>query len=69
VTSVVVLTTRCSTTYTGTYAQLRKSYRNVVIYNVLLGWWGIPFGLIWTPMTLARNAGALRKLKQLARPP
>lgn len=69
VTSMLVLTTRRSTTYTGTYDQLRKAYRNVLTYNLLLGWWGFPFGLIWTPMSLARNAGAMRKLKRLAGQP
>jgi hypothetical protein len=66
VTSVIILTSRRSVTYTGTYEQLRKAYKSVLVYNLLLGWWGFPFGLIWTPMTLVRNAGALKKLKGLA---
>jgi hypothetical protein len=26
------------------------------LLTALVGWWGIPFGLIWTPMALYKNA-------------
>jgi hypothetical protein len=35
-------------------------------HTLLLGWWGIPFGLIWTPMALARNAKVMRQVRDLA---
>jgi hypothetical protein len=66
VTSVLRFTTRRFTTYTGTYEQLEAAYKKVRVYNLLCGWWGVPFGVIWTPMALARNAAALKKLKALA---
>ena len=36
------------------------------LLSLVLGWWGIPFGLVWTPMALARNAKAMDKLRALA---
>jgi hypothetical protein len=33
-----------------------------IAYSGLLGWWGVPFGLIITPYQLTRNiAGMLRR--------
>jgi hypothetical protein len=66
VSSFVIITQQRHTTYTGTVQQLEASARSVRTHNLILGWWGIPFGLIWTPMALARNAKAMNKLRALA---
>ena len=36
-----------------------------VAFSLVFGWWGFPFGLIWTPMTLVKNARAYRSLRTL----
>lgn len=69
VTSVVFLTHQRRSVYTGTVEQLERTARGVLAHNLLLGWWGIPFGLIWTPMALVRNAKALRQVRSLAATP
>ena len=63
VTSVVILTHRRSRVYTGSVRELQDAYHRVFVHNVLLGWWGIPFGLIWTPLSIARNRKALAALR------
>jgi hypothetical protein len=66
VTSFLVITQRRTAAYSGTLDQLEGIARGVRTHTLLLGWWGIPFGLIWTPMTLAQNARAMRQLRELA---
>ena len=66
VSSYVVVTQRRTAAYSGTLDQLEGIARGVRTHTLLLGWWGIPFGLIWTPMTLAQNARAMRQLRELA---
>ncbi len=66
VTSMIIFTRKATVTFTGTYRDLETSYRNVLVYNLLLGWWGIPFGVIWTPIVLAQNRAAFKKLRELA---
>jgi hypothetical protein len=66
VTSVIIMTQRRSVILTGTFEELEAGYRKVLTHNLLAGWWGFPFGLVWTPMTLHRNARAFRQLRQLA---
>jgi hypothetical protein len=46
--------------------QLEDIARGARTHNLLLGWWGVPFGVIWTPMALTRNARAMRQLRDLA---
>jgi hypothetical protein len=66
VTSFVILSQRRTVTYRGTLDQLEGIARGARTHNLLLGWWGIPAGLIWTPMALNRNAKAMRQLRDLA---
>lgn len=66
VSSFIIMTQRRSATYRGTLDELEGIARSVRNHNLLLGWWGIPAGLIWTPMALARNAKAMRQLRDLA---
>jgi hypothetical protein len=66
VTSVLIVTHRQAQIVTGTREQLEAAYRKALVHNLLLGWWGIPFGLIWTPVALAANAKALRQVRAVA---
>jgi hypothetical protein len=66
VTSFVVVTQRRAATYSGTLDQLESIAHGARTHNLLLGWWGFPFGLIWTPMTLAQNTKAMRQLRDLS---
>jgi hypothetical protein len=66
VTSFVLMTQRRTVIHTGTFEQLQALYNKARTHNLLAGWWGIPFGLIWTPIVLSRNARAFKQLCQLA---
>jgi hypothetical protein len=66
VSSFLIITQRRTATYRGTLDQLEGFARNVRTHNLVLGWWGVPAGLIWTPMALAQNAKAMRQLRDLA---
>jgi hypothetical protein len=67
VSSFLVVTQRRTATYSGTLDQLEGIARGARTHNLLLGWWGIPFGVIWTPIALARNAKAMHQLRDLPR--
>ncbi|MGH3254218.1 MAG: hypothetical protein ACRDOU_02245 [Streptosporangiaceae bacterium] len=69
VSSYLIMTQQRHTVYTGTLEQLEAAARSAQTHNLLLGWWGIPFGLIWTPMALARNAKGMRQVRELAAQP
>ncbi len=66
VTSALVVTFRRGKPKVGSLKELESFYRGVLIYNLLLGWWGFPFGLIWTPVALVRNRKAISTLRGLA---
>lgn len=66
VSSFLIVTQRRSATYSGTLEQLEGYARAARTHTLLLGWWGFPFGLVWTPMALSRNAKAMRQLRDLA---
>lgn len=65
VTSFIVVTQRRTRAMTGDIPQLEAFYRKVLTHNLLLGWWGFPFGLIWTPNVMSKNKAALKKLHRL----
>jgi hypothetical protein len=69
VSSFLVVTQRRQATYTGALDYLEGIARSARTHTLLLGWWGIPFGLIWTPMALAQNAKAMRQVRELAANP
>lgn len=69
VTSFVIMTQQRRAFYTGTVEQLEGTARSVLTHNLLFGWWGFPFGLVWTPMALSRNARAIRQIRALAASP
>ena len=66
VSSFLVVTQRRAVTYSGTLDQLEGIARGARTHNLLLGWWGVPFGVIWTPIALARNAKAMSQLRDLS---
>src|SRR5580692_152466 len=66
VSSYLVVTQRRTAAYSGTLDQLEGIARGARTHTLLLGWWGFPFGLFWTPMALARNAKAMRQVRDLA---
>jgi hypothetical protein len=49
---------------TGTVAALEAAHRRILQHNLTLGWWGVPFGVVWTPASL-RNRRALAALRAL----
>ena len=63
--SYLYVSRRKVSTRKGSVEELSAFARQVRTRNLLLGWWGFPFGLIWTPMALVANSKALRKLKGL----
>jgi hypothetical protein len=66
VTSFIVMSQQRRTVHAGTLEQLEQAAKSVMIHNLTLGWWGIPVGLIWTPMALARNAKNMQKIRAIA---
>jgi len=62
VTGMLLLTQRSTRVYEGTLDELELAYRATLRHNLLLGWWGLPFGLIWTPIWLSRNRSARKAL-------
>ncbi len=63
--SYLIVSQRLLRTKSGSLDDLAAFARGILVRNLLLGWWGFPFGLVWTPMALASNAKALRKLRAL----
>lgn len=66
VTSIVFFTRRSAVAYTGNLAELEAIYHKVLVHNLLAGWWGIPFGIVWTPMVLIANRKAMAKVRAVA---
>ncbi len=52
----LTMTQRRTVTLTGTFEELPGSYNKARTHNLLAGWWGIPFGLIWTPIVSATKS-------------
>lgn len=66
VSSYLIVTQQRHATFTGTLEQLEERASSISKHNLLLGWWGVPFGLIWTPLALMRNAKAMGQVRALA---
>jgi len=65
VTSFLIVTQRSQQRSRGTPAQLRDAYAKALQHNLLFGWWGFPFGIIWTAMALSRNKKVLADVERL----
>jgi hypothetical protein len=50
----------------GSLEELQAFARKIRNHNLLCGWWGLPFGLVYTPMALRANGRALKQLRDLA---
>ncbi|MGB6534511.1 MAG: hypothetical protein WBF58_00945 [Xanthobacteraceae bacterium] len=57
--SVIVFTSWSTHSHFTCRACARKEQLKSLGFSALLGWWGIPFGLIATPIQIARDIGAL----------
>lgn len=66
VTSFLVMTQQRRAVYTGTVDRLESEARSVRNHNLAFGWWGVPFGLLWTPLALWRNAQAMQQIRSAA---
>jgi len=66
VTSVLIVTSRKSKSVSGSMEDAAAHYRSVLTHNLLAGWWGFPFGPIWTVVALVRNRKTLAQLRKLA---
>lgn len=65
VTGALILATRRTRVFQGSYEQCLAGYNGVLTHNLTLGWWSI-IGFVWNLMALFRNASALKQLKQVA---
>lgn len=65
VTGLLYFTRRNVLQKSGSPDELAAFYKKVRRHNLLAGWWGIPFGLIFTPLALASNRKARAKLGEL----
>src|SRR4051794_31929457 len=66
VTSFVVMTQQRRVVHTGTVEELEAAYKSAQLHCATVGWWGIPFGLVWTTMALFRNAKNMKAIRALA---
>jgi hypothetical protein len=55
VVSMLILTRWATDNHFVCKACARQAQRKALAYSALLGWWGLPFGLIFTPIQIARN--------------
>jgi hypothetical protein len=65
VTSVILFSQRSRVTKSGSPDELSAFYKSVFWHNVTLGWWGLPFGLIYTIGSLSQNSKARQKIRAL----
>ena len=66
VTSAGFLSFRRERVIRGYPAHLRQAYWKAQTHNLLLGWWGVPFGLLWNIFALIGNQRAYHRMKDLA---
>ena len=60
------MTQKSYPTVTGSLSDIEYLYRKVLTHNLMFGWWGFPFGLVWTPLSIAKNRRARNKIRQRA---
>jgi hypothetical protein len=65
VTSVVIYTNRMPVRVIGDLKRHQEEYRKAQLWTALLGWWGFPFGIIWTMSSLVKNSNQLKSVKEL----
>src|SRR6202030_3002117 len=57
--SAVVLTRWVTNSQVSCRLCARKSQLTALLFSSVLGWWGFPWGLVITPVQVARNVKAL----------
>jgi hypothetical protein len=63
VTSIFISTRLEEAVHVGTLQELKSLARSMQAHNLLRGWWGVPMGLVLTPVALWTNSRAMRKLR------
>ncbi|MFO1329398.1 MAG: hypothetical protein U1F56_18710 [Rubrivivax sp.] len=58
--SLLVLTRRRTRSLLACRACGRRQAIEALLFSALCGWWGLPWGVIWTPLVIARNLRELR---------
>ena len=54
--SALIVSTRCATRWMIKDKEPRlKHALSACLYTCFYGWWGLPFGIIWTPIALVKN--------------
>jgi len=66
--SAGVLTSWSSTPQLSCHSCGRKSQWGAVGFSLLLGWWGIPWGLVMTPVQIGRNLAAMGRSADASTP-
>ena len=57
--SILVMTRWSSHPIVACQSCARKQQLKHTLYSLVTGWWGFPFGLIFTPVQIVRNIGGL----------
>jgi hypothetical protein len=57
--SAVVITNRGRTSSVACWPCARKAYWESILQAMLFGWWGIPHGVLFTPIQIGRNVMGL----------
>jgi hypothetical protein len=65
VTSFVLLSQRSSVRVSGDAAAHDRAYRAAQRHTSMAGWWGVPFGVMWTPVALAANRKTRRSVDEV----
>jgi hypothetical protein len=65
VTSFVIVSQRSGTKVTGNLETHRKACKAAQTHTALAGWWGLPFGIIWTIAALTSNSKMLKSVEAL----
>lgn len=68
VASFLVMTWSSSTPRVSCGACGTKAKLGALVYSLLLGWWGIPWGLIMTPVQISKNVAALLRSDESLNP-
>ena len=63
VTSIVILTFRHEVTVVGNLDVHNLAYKAAQAHCAAFGWWGIPFGLLFTPAALMKNVESFNQVK------
>jgi len=61
--------TRWTSSYKIQCVECAKSrQRNSLVFSLIAGWWGVPWGIFITPLQVIRNIGALRSAPKVGEP-